>query len=83
MDGSGDCSKLLPLREVHSERTHSGKFKAVRQIELYPSVESVLDNIVPNYVSGMIYGCLVESYASEHNARMTAMESATDSAEQC
>ncbi len=32
-----------------------------------------MDNIVPNYVTGMIYGCLVEAYASEHNARMTAM----------
>ena len=50
-------------------------------IQLYPSVESVMDNIVPNYVTGMIYGCLVEAYASEHNARMTAMKSATDSAE--
>ncbi len=39
-----------------------------------------MDIIVPNYVVGMIYGCLVEAYASEHNARMTAMQSATDSA---
>ena len=30
----------------------------------------------------MIYGCLVEAYASEHNARMTAMQSATDSAQE-
>ena len=37
--------------------------------------------IVPNYITGMIYGCLVEAYASEHNARMMAMKSATDSAE--
>jgi F-type H+-transporting ATPase subunit gamma len=29
----------------------------------------------------MIYGCLVEAYASEHNARMMAMKSATDSAQ--
>ena len=43
---------------------------------------AVLDSIVPNYVVGMIYGCLVEAYASEHNARMTAMQSATDSAQE-
>lgn len=30
----------------------------------------------------MIYGCLVEAYASEHNARMMAMKSATDSAQE-
>ena len=47
-----------------------------------PSAEAVLDSIVPNYVVGMIYGCLVEAYASEHNARMTAMQSATDSAQE-
>ena len=40
-----------------------------------------MDSIVPNYVTGMIYGCLVEAYASEHNARMMAMKSATDSAQ--
>ncbi len=47
---------------------------------MVPSVEVVLDNIVPNYIVGMIYGCLVESYASEHNARMLAMQASTDSA---
>ena len=38
------------------------------EIELYPSAESVMDSIIPNYITGMIYGCLVEAYASEHNA---------------
>ena len=32
------------------------------------------------YLTGVIYGCLVEAYASENNARMTAMQSSTDSA---
>ena len=49
---------------------------------LSPSADVVLDNIVPNYVTGMIFGCLVESYASEQNARMTAMDSATNNAEE-
>lgn len=40
-----------------------------------------MDSIIPNYITGMIYGCLVEAYASEHNARMMAMQTATDSAE--
>ena len=41
----------------------------------------MIDSIVPNYLSGMIYSCLVESYASEHNSRMMAMEAATASAD--
>ena len=36
--------------------------------------------MIPNYLTGVIYGCLVEAYASENNARMTAMQSSTDSA---
>ena len=46
----------------------------------HPSVETLLDNLVPNVVCGFIYGALVESYASEHNSRMMAMQTATDSA---
>ena len=49
-------------------------------IELYSSADAVLDSIVPHYVTGMIYGFLVQAYANEHNARMMAMKSATDSA---
>ena len=49
-------------------------------IALYPSAEAVMDSIIPNYVTGIVYGALVEAYASEHNARMMAMKSATDSA---
>jgi F-type H+-transporting ATPase subunit gamma len=46
-----------------------------------PSPEIVMDHIVPNYMSGYIYGALMESYCSEHNARMTAMQAANDSAQ--
>ena len=51
------------------------------EIELNPSPMDVMNSIVPSYINGMIYGCLVEAYASEHNARMMAMKSATDSAQ--
>lgn len=45
-----------------------------------PSEKAVLNNIVPDYVIGLIYGSLVESFSSEQQSRMMAMESATDSA---
>ncbi|CUX32211.1 ATP synthase F1 subunit gamma [Clostridium sp. C105KSO13] len=73
--------KLLPLeREFFNPRTLPLNMYR-EEIVFYPSAKSVMDVIVPHYVTGMIYGCLVEAYASEHNARMTAMKSATDSAE--
>ena len=49
-------------------------------VTLYPSAHKVMDSIVPNYLIGIIYGCLVESYCSEQNSRMQAMQNATDSA---
>ncbi|MCC2253018.1 ATP synthase F1 subunit gamma [Ruminococcus sp. CLA-AA-H200] len=82
IQSEAEVVKLLPL-----ERSSFNEMKMPLNvhrefIELYPSAESVLDSIVPNYVTGMIYGCLVQAYASEHNARMMAMKSATDSAEE-
>ena len=49
---------------------------------MVPSTKDVLDQVVPNYITGNIYGCLVESYARENNARMTAMQSSTDNAKE-
>lgn len=43
-------------------------------------MEAILEHVVPNYVTGYIYCALVESFASEHNSRMMAMQAATDSA---
>ena len=73
--------KLLPL-----ERSSFNEMKMPlnvhrEAIALYPSAEAVMDSIIPNYVTGIVYGALVEAYASEHNARMMAMKSATDSAQ--
>lgn len=48
---------------------------------IYPSPKQLLDNIVYNYVTGFLYGVLVEAFASEESARMMAMQSATDNAD--
>jgi len=40
----------------------------------------VLENLIPDYVTGILYGALVESFVSEQSARMTAMSGASDSA---
>lgn len=45
-----------------------------------PSPEEVLAQILPKYISSLIYGALREAAASEHGARMTAMDSATKNA---
>lgn len=50
------------------------------QFKFRPTPEAVINSIVPDYLTGFIYGGLVESYCSEHNARMTAMQAANDNA---
>lgn len=74
--------KLLPLARADFGPTNAQiPLDVYREdIVLYPSAHSVMDSIVPNYVNGIIYGCLVESFCSEHNSRMMAMQNATDSA---
>ncbi len=72
--------RLLPF---HRKRFASNASeKAVKiPFEFTPSVAEVLDIIIPSYVSGFIYSALVDSFCSEQNARMTAMDSANRNAE--
>lgn len=46
-----------------------------------PSAQSILDTVVPNYITGFLFGMLVEAYCAELDARMIAMKSATDNAD--
>lgn len=76
--------KLLPLQKISFTPEQVPSLAGVYRegVTLYPSAHKVMDNIVPNYAIGIIYGCLVEAYCSEHNSRMQAMQNATDSASQ-
>ena len=76
--------QLLPLNEQKMQEEFektSGK-RAELHFEFWPSKEEVFNWLVPMYIKGNIYGCLVESYASEQSARMSAMNEASKSAEE-
>jgi F-type H+-transporting ATPase subunit gamma len=47
-----------------------------------PDEDGLFDALVPQYLKGIIYGALVQSFACEQAARMTAMDSATKNAEE-
>ena len=49
-------------------------------VEYEPDPEQILQRLVPDYVEISIYRALLESTASEHGARMTAMRNASDNA---
>lgn len=79
MQTQAQMVQLLPLQKEN--------FKMevpldVRQEEflMQPSPGAVLHSIVPNYLTGYIFGALVESFCSEQNARMVAMQAASDNA---
>lgn len=50
-------------------------------LDFAPSQAEALDAMAQHYVSGVLYSALVQSFASENRARMTAMESATRNAD--
>ncbi|PNV60499.1 ATP synthase F1 subunit gamma [Clostridium sp. chh4-2] len=70
--------KLLPI-EMEEGDAQSGP-QALMNYE--PDEDEVLDSIIPKYMSSLIYGALLEAVASENGARMTAMDSATNNAEE-
>lgn len=53
-----------------------------KEFEYVPDKVRLLDRIVPMYVSGFIYSALVDSFCSEQNARMMAMDMADENAEE-
>ena len=47
-----------------------------------PSPEAVFDSLIPQYLAGILYCTIVDTYASEQAARRMAMENATDNAQE-
>ena len=47
-----------------------------------PEVEEALELLIPKYINSLIFGAIIESLASENGARMQAMDSATNNAEE-
>ena len=72
--------QLLPLKKADFKVGQIPADIYQEEIVLSPSADVLLDTMIPNYLTGVIYGCLVEAHASENSARMTAMQSSTDSA---
>lgn len=73
---------ILPIQEeLVPEYTPEGA--AAHMDFLYePSAEEILEDLIPTYLEITIYRALLESTASEHGARMTAMRNASDAADE-
>jgi len=81
---------LLPLQQAtvldegqdSEEETHRPERESEHRalVDYEPDPEEILKRLVPDYVEISIYRALLESTASEHGARMTAMRNASDNA---
>ena len=75
------CERMLPLHRPLMPKIPMD-VSCRRNFWHIPDAQTVVDSIVPNYITGFIYSALVESFCSEQNARMQAMESATNNADE-
>ncbi|MGB9735421.1 MAG: ATP synthase F1 subunit gamma [bacterium] len=69
---------LLPFRKI--ETTESKEEFVDVKVIYEPSLMEILSSLLPRMIESRIYHILLESAASEHAARMTAMDSATNNA---
>ncbi len=78
---------LLPLQQAtvldedsDEDEQKGGEEHSRALVEYEPDPEEILKRLVPDYVEISIYRALLESTASEHGARMTAMRNASENA---
>jgi F-type H+-transporting ATPase subunit gamma len=67
--------RILPI-----EAPVAAEGETAREYLFEPDREAVIENLLPRYVEVKVFQALLESIASEHGARMTAMDSATKNA---
>ena len=72
--------RLLPLDREHLQPAPKGFGDPSGEVEMFPDAWTVFEQTAPIYMHGMIFGAMTESYCAEQSARMTAMDSATKSA---
>lgn len=74
--------EALSASLVDDEAEDTELHPSALDFEFEPSAASVLEDLLPHYVTYQLFQSLMECKASEHSARMVAMKNATDNAKQ-
>ncbi len=76
--------KLLPVEaaDVQGEDEEVSAIDKITPMNFEPSEEEAIALLIPKYLTSILYGAFVEAVASENGARMQAMDSATNNAEE-
>lgn len=72
-----EAIRLLPLQTPEQK---SARVEAEYVFE--PTPEEVLDHLLPRYINTVVYRALLEAKAGEHGARMSAMDAASNNADE-
>ena len=79
------CVRMIPVA-AEDERVVSAmaeeREESLLPMNYEPNDEEVLNRLIPQYMASVLYGALLQAVASENGARMTAMDNATDNAEE-
>lgn len=68
--------QMLPIVPAESDQSSNSSADYIFE----PSKKEIVTNLIPNSLKIQFYKALLDSNASEHGARMTAMHKATDNA---
>lgn len=79
MQAEAEMMKLLPLKKSRFSQALSADVH-MEELAFLPDIYTVVNHMASDYLVGFIYGALVESFCSEQNSRMMAMEAAVDNA---
>ena len=74
---SPEIIQILPLTNIDSDNNQQEKLT-----EYEPDPEALFDILVPQFITGLVYGAVTESFASELAARRTAMDAASKNAQE-
>ncbi|HAQ99282.1 MAG: ATP synthase F1 subunit gamma [Limisphaerales bacterium] len=84
-----EIKTFLPIGEIQGikagvdgESSEKALERGNTEFLFEPNPQEVFGNLLPHYLNFQMYQYLLESKASEHSARMVAMKSATDNAQQ-
>ena len=67
--------QLLPIEQTEQEEMNQEEDNGVKLIYSYePNPQAIIDHLLPMYVENTLYGIILDSKASEHASRMTAMK---------
>ena len=76
------AAQTLTLKRLLPIAAEDEEVKRRREYLYEPSEDELLSEILPKYVGVQVFAALLDSVASEHGARMTAMEAATSNADE-